>query len=78
MKRNPLIPRKERKLKTSNLNKSAGILDDYAVRKVIHTQESNNKKIKIKGNSDEALLIESLSSALSLFFKIFNSISIPS
>ena len=38
-KRNPLIRRKEKSYTTPLPNQSAGILDDFAVRKVVSTKE---------------------------------------
>jgi hypothetical protein len=45
--KNPFIPKKEAPLKTIDLNKSAGILDDYAVRKNIATREGTIQKVPV-------------------------------
>lgn len=42
---NPLIPTKPTTLSFSKINKSAGILDDYAVRKNVATKEGTIEKV---------------------------------
>lgn len=48
--RNPLIRKKEKSYTTPMKNQSAGILDDYAVRKVINTKEGTIEKVPVNGN----------------------------
>ena len=50
---NPLIPKKPKKLKFVEGNKSAGILDDFAVRKNVATREGTVEKTPVN-NSDIA------------------------
>lgn len=67
MPRNPLIPRRPRKLKTKPLRKSAGILDDYPVRKNIALKEgtvehtpTDDKHIANKKYVDDQISIKSI------------------
>lgn len=51
MSRNPLINKHPKKLKTNSTNKSAGILDDYAVRKDISSRQGNIGGVTMKDGS---------------------------
>ena len=51
MTKNPLMPQKAEKLKMVEMNKSAGILDDFAVRKNVATGSGTIEKVPIN-NSD--------------------------
>jgi len=65
MARNPLIRSNPPKLPTNTLHKSAGILDDHAIRKNIATKEGTIEKVPVN-NSDivNKLYVDGLSSGL--------------
>ena len=50
MARNPLIRKKERSFSAPMKNQSAGILDDFAVRKVVHTKEGSIEQVPTNDN----------------------------
>lgn len=47
MARNPLIPSKPKEVRIIDLPKSAGILDDFAVRKNVATKEGTIEKVPV-------------------------------
>jgi len=50
MAKNPLLPKRNAPVKFVNLNKSAGILDDYALRKNVATKEGTIEHIPTEDN----------------------------